>query len=1059
MAELFAQKRQEGPPENFMKNFLQEFQRRNYAVGPKSHRTTSGITSHSKGAELCAALLVSCFQVLPEANASVMPGTEDAISAEIPQSVSELSPSTATQPAPIDNKLLDKGMELQTPSRLNGVHINPGDIKRAVAWKNWTGKSPDIIGDNSWANNWTEMSGSTGGGIGWILDKHAPKKNQPANPLAGTYILELAVNFFPRYDSDGTPFSAIPDRFTRAARGDYNEHWTALATELVARGLEDTWLRPAWEFNITDPQTEGWDDGGYRIGNADVSKMQEFAKYWRNIHQSMMAVSGAKFKFSWSVLAGIDSPENFQKITTYAWPGDEYVDHVSLDIYDCNNWVRYWRSNWQGANQNWLNQTTLVEMADRVWEELATGNRRNTGVSGTPVKMIPCLEDYADFADAHNKPIVISEWGIVETDRTLPSAPNCGDSAAGGNDNPEFILHMKEWIETHNVKANIYFEFFLNRQVDAYGETSPFVVDHAILPDYWNHAENSENPLNPNVNPHPKSAAAYLAAFTDRFPDLEEISINSGATRKVRAYQIENGVTGEINALTHSNWRTLGMDRWQSTSYGTDTNPAKILRLYTNGSQIAKCGFKGLQPGDEAGIVTWADTTPGSGYNFLARCGEDGLPDRYRLLRGNTQIWVSERTPMMNRILFKDWRFEPMVLSIRTLPGPNNTLRIEMHCDQDLAGQVNDVNPLRPEDFQRIGIHASTSGIVAEGLEIMETLFDDDFDDGHTQLAGYGWKPERLQFRTDSSLGDKKALAGAWADHDYTVKAKIGMSSPGNAGLQVLTDPQGNCYLVEIETTNTPKTRVQVTEIRIWKCSSEGNSILKSWTPSEVYFGAYMHDLKIITKDVNGKLVLAVTFNADEIMRIEDFSPETTSGLFGTWASSGTLAFIDDMTVASVTADEYTDPQAPLQVARSSIPRVDSEIPITETRDEWAFRIFHITQPDESFWSADSDGDSQSNFAEYLAGTDPQNSASSFRLSISGATEYITLSWPTIPTRVYQIYESTDLVTWREDPNVWFGTGEVIPVSLPVGEEARGFYQLSTNLDPTCFPEPPDNLP
>ena len=400
-----------------------------------------------------------------------------------------------------------------------------------------------------------------------------------------------------------------------------------------------------------------------------------------------------------------------------------------------------------------------------------------------------------------------------------------------------------------------------------------------------------------------------------------------------------------------------------------------------------------------------------------------------------------------------------MVLSIKTFPGPNSTLRIEMHCDNDLAGQVNDVNPLRPEDFQRIGIHASTSGIVAEGLEVMETLFEDDFDDGHTQLTGYGWNPERLQFRTDDSMGDKKALAGAWTDHDYTVRAKIGMCTPGSVGLQVLTDPQGNCYLVEMKATNTKKTRVQITEVKLWKCGLGGNEILGSWMPSDVYFGAYMQDIKVVTKQLDEKLILAIEFNSEEIIRIEDFDPETTSGLFGTWASSGTLAFIDDLTVTAVTVDEYTDPQASVQVRRSSIPSLDTETPITETQEEWAFRVFNVTQPDESFWAEDSDGDSQCNLNEYLNGTDPLDSASIFGLRITGSVGEVALMWSTIPTRIYQLQESADLTNWRDNQNIRNGTGEAIFTSFPLGEERQRFFRLSTDLDPACFPEPPNNLP
>ena len=62
----------------------------------------------------------------------------------------------------------------------------------------------------------------------------------------------------------------------------------------------------------------------------------------------------------------------------------------------------------------------------------------------------------------------------------------------------------------------------------------------------------------------------------------------------------------------------------------------------------------------------------------------------------------------------------------------------------------------------------------------------------------------------------------------------------------------------------------------------------------------------------------------------------------------------------------------------------------------------------------DSDGDGSGNRAEYAAGTDPLDAASSLGISSFVRGEgSLTLSWRSVPGRSYAIEESDDLSSWR----------------------------------------------
>jgi len=69
--------------------------------------------------------------------------------------------------------------------------------------------------------------------------------------------------------------------------------------------------------------------------------------------------------------------------------------------------------------------------------------------------------------------------------------------------------------------------------------------------------------------------------------------------------------------------------------------------------------------------------------------------------------------------------------------------------------------------------------------------------------------------------------------------------------------------------------------------------------------------------------------------------------------------------------------------------------------------------------TGDADGDGKSNLAEYLAGTDPNNSAdnlriTSFQRGLLATPTRLDMQWTSKPTRQYAIQSSSDLTSWAD---------------------------------------------
>jgi hypothetical protein len=122
-----------------------------------------------------------------------------------------------------------------------------------------------------------------------------------------------------------------PRSAAAGAAGAYDEQWQWLGERLVdtfGRRLgRQVLLRPGWEAN------GDWYRWSYGTGRGyDAGRAGDFAAYWRRIHDVVtgpVRARGASLPWVLNAAGGSYRTGGFEA----AWPGDEYVDVVSADLY------------------------------------------------------------------------------------------------------------------------------------------------------------------------------------------------------------------------------------------------------------------------------------------------------------------------------------------------------------------------------------------------------------------------------------------------------------------------------------------------------------------------------------------------------------------------------------------------------------------------------------------------------------------------------------------------------------------------------------------------------
>jgi len=257
--------------------------------------------------------------------------------------------------------------------RAMGVFLGGGSAEEVRDFEAWAGTKVTHVGAFFSQQSWEQFENTD-----WLEEWQG-----------SGYRLSLGLPMLVRNDG-GT--------LQKGASGAYDQHFRHAAEQLVHYGQGNAILRLGWEFN-----------GDWYPWEAKKDP-KSFVTYWRRIVDTMRAVPGAEnLRFDWNPSIGPGD------VPVDAYPGDEYVDFIGMDVYD---------------------RSYNAEMADpsRRWDEYVNGEFG--------------LNWLRDFAASHGKPISFPEWGVTDK------------HAAGAQpDNPVFIRGMSEFIRANNVEYQIYFEY------------------------------------------------------------------------------------------------------------------------------------------------------------------------------------------------------------------------------------------------------------------------------------------------------------------------------------------------------------------------------------------------------------------------------------------------------------------------------------------------------------------------------------------------------------------------------------------------------------------------
>jgi len=327
-----------------------------------------------------------------------LPAAPPPASLAAPVSLSAESPAAPTAPA------------VSGPPQM-GVYRWANQSTNIDAFERWLGGplvwAEDFVGNETWDNVAWPV---------WWLEGWSPWKQQkPGRRL----ILSIPLLPGPRDGSGPLQGDAKGEKVSleEGAAGKYNARFKILAENIVKHHLGDTILRLGWEFN-----------GGWYTWRAS-GKEAAFAEYWRQIVKTMRAVPGAEqLQFCWNPTLGYQ-----QFPAEKAWPGDEFVDFVGVDVYD-ESWIKDGYPWPAGASAEVIEARRTL-----VWNDALLHGDHG-------------LAFWSKFARAHGKPLTIPEWGVN-------NRVDMKDQH-GGLDNVYFIEQMHRFImdPTNHIAFHSYFD-------------------------------------------------------------------------------------------------------------------------------------------------------------------------------------------------------------------------------------------------------------------------------------------------------------------------------------------------------------------------------------------------------------------------------------------------------------------------------------------------------------------------------------------------------------------------------------------------------------------------
>jgi len=279
---------------------------------------------------------VTATAVTPSAASSPLPVVAPPAPPVIP------APPITPSPTPVAGK--PKPPE---PRPAFGAYLDYGarGVARIAQLSEWLGGADLRVGHTYLpGDRWSNIEGAHG-----FLDVWADWRREKDDRM-----LVLNVPMMER-NEEGVSDWEVRGLLRRAAAGEFDRHFKALAERLVDLKVPDTVIVLGWEMNgmtythRCGPDPEAW------------------KKYWNRIVTTMRSVPGQKFRFDFTPNRGRDAIP-----WTQCYPGNAAVDIIGMDSYD---------------------QPTGLSFDEQVKEPYG-------------------LQAHVDFAKSHGKPISYPEWGL-----------------------------------------------------------------------------------------------------------------------------------------------------------------------------------------------------------------------------------------------------------------------------------------------------------------------------------------------------------------------------------------------------------------------------------------------------------------------------------------------------------------------------------------------------------------------------------------------------------------------------------------------------------------------
>ena len=175
-----------------------------------------------------------------------------------------------------------------------------------------------------------------------------------------------------------------------------------------------------------------------------------YITYFRRVVDAVRSVNNSNFRIVWNPAGRYQFGQpNCLNPPWLAYPGDEYVDVIGVDLYD-QDWSVY-APGWDQG----LNETQRQQVWQQQWAAYQYGQYG--------------LEDMLTFAEQHDKQLAVCEWGLKPLDDH------------GGGDNSVYMQAMYSWLTSGRVFPRLLYQAYYDSE-DSIISGAPLNLEQTAFP-------------------------------------------------------------------------------------------------------------------------------------------------------------------------------------------------------------------------------------------------------------------------------------------------------------------------------------------------------------------------------------------------------------------------------------------------------------------------------------------------------------------------------------------------------------------------------------------------